>query len=152
MRLDLLFRRGRVVLLFLLLCSASTSARAQAPAADSAATYRHETAPSVRAGRATGTIKIDGVLDEAAWATAEPATSFTQRNPEEGKPASERTEVRVLVSGDALYIGARLYDHEAGKIKSRLARRDDTVESAQFQSNNRSSLPGSVERPPNDTG
>ena len=132
-RVDFLFRRGRVVLLLLLSCGVSTSARAQAPAADSAATYHHETGPAIRAGRATGAIRIDGVLDEPAWATAEPATNFTQRDPEEGKPASERTEVRVLVGGDALYIGARLYDREASKVKSRLARRDDTVESDQFQ-------------------
>ena len=127
--------RGRAAWL-LLFCSVTAGpAWAQGAPADSAAAsaYEHETAPSVRAGRATGAIRIDGLLDEPAWSSAEPATSFTQRDPEEGKPASERTEVRVLVGADAVYVGARLYDHEAAKIKSRLARRDDSVESDQFQ-------------------
>jgi hypothetical protein len=78
-------------------------------------------------------VHIDGVLDEAAWAAAEPATVFTQRDPEEGKPVSERTEVRVLVGDNALYIGARLFDREPRKIKARLARRDNETESDAFE-------------------
>jgi len=86
--------------------------------------YRHDAAPEVRAAPVRGTIRVDGVLDESAWGRATPVTAFTQRDPEEGAPASERTEVRVLIGGDALYIGARLYDAEAARIVGRLARRD----------------------------
>src|SRR4029077_14404250 len=95
--------------------------------------YVHEAAPEVRAGRASGDIKIDGRLDELDWAAATPVTAFTQLDPREGEPASERTEVRVLVGADALYVGARLFDSAPRSIKSVLARRDDPVTSDYFQ-------------------
>ena len=47
----------------------------------------------VHALRSSGEISLDGVLSEAAWASAEPVTSFTQREPHEGAPATEQTEV-----------------------------------------------------------
>jgi len=84
-----------------------------------------EERPVLRAAPLVGSIRVDGRLDEAAWQAATPVDRFTQRQPDEGKPATERTEVRVLIGEDALYIGARLYDHEASKIRSRLVRRDD---------------------------
>jgi hypothetical protein len=118
---------------FLTLSFLCVAALAHAQPPDSTDRESHGAAPSLRAGRVTGSIRVDGVLDEASWAAAEPATSFTQRDPEEGKPASEGTEVRVLVGPDALYVGARLLDREPSKIKSRLARRDDDVESDAFQ-------------------
>jgi hypothetical protein len=95
---------------------------------DSAATYRHEAAPELRAAPATGTIQVDGILDEPDWADAIPATAFTQLDPLEGEPASERTEVRVLIGTEALYIGARLYDREPGRIVGRLTRRDASLD------------------------
>ena len=77
------------------------------------------------ASRATpGTPEIDGRLDEAAWALAVPITDFTQRDPDEGEPATERTEVRVLYDDGALYIGIRAYDTEPEKIVGQLTRRD----------------------------
>jgi hypothetical protein len=89
--------------------------------------------PTIQAARLTGTIHVDGRLDEAAWNAATPATEFTQLDPDEGKPASERTEVRVLIGEDALYVGARLYDSEPKKIRAKLARRDDATDSDLFE-------------------
>jgi hypothetical protein len=109
----------------------SAPAFAQSP--DSSAAARHQHAPQIRAARLVGTIRVDGRLEESAWASATPATEFTQLDPDEGQPASERTEVRVLVDDDALYIGARLFDREPGRIKSRLARRDDPSQSDLFE-------------------
>jgi hypothetical protein len=88
--------------------------------------------PEARAARIAGTVRIDGRLDDDAWAAAEPVTAFTQRDPAEGQPVSERTEVRVLIGDDALYVGARLFDREAGRITSTLARRDDDVQTDEF--------------------
>ena len=48
---------------------------------------------------------IDGRPDDAVWQVATPLTSFTQREPADGEPASERTEVRLLYDSDALYVG-----------------------------------------------
>jgi Domain of unknown function (DUF5916)/Carbohydrate family 9 binding domain-like len=69
-----------------------------------------------RAARAPAALRIDGRLDEAVWQTAHPLTDFVQRDPAEGAPSTERTEVRILTDGEALYIGAWLFDREPGAI------------------------------------
>ena len=55
---------------------------------------------------------LDGRLDDAVWAEATPFDGFTQREAREGDPVTERTEVRLLTDGEALYIGAWMYDRE----------------------------------------
>ena len=60
--------------------------------------------------------RIDGRLDEAVWQTAQPLTDFVQRDPAEGAPSTERTEIRILTDGEALYIGAWLFDRQPGAI------------------------------------
>ena len=66
-------------------------------AADSAAQTgpNHGAVPVVHAVRATGAIVVDGALTDEVWLRAVPVTSFTQRDPEEGKPVSEATELRI---------------------------------------------------------
>jgi hypothetical protein len=81
-------------------------------------------APSARAARAGSPIRIDGRLDDAAWADAPVLAGFSQREPLTGQPASERTEVRILFDDDALYIGAWLHDRNAGAIVPGENRRD----------------------------
>ncbi|HYN81945.1 MAG TPA: DUF5916 domain-containing protein [Gemmatimonadaceae bacterium] len=88
----------------------------------------HAQAPTATAATRSGTVNIDGRLDEAAWQAATPVTEFTQRDPNEGQPASERTEARILIDGDALYVGMRLFDKEPQKIQSQLVRRDESIE------------------------
>jgi Domain of unknown function (DUF5916) len=99
---------------------------------DSAPRHRHAAAPEIRAARVQGNIMVDGHLDESSWAAAEPANDFTQTEPAEGQPATEGTEVRVLIGEDALYVGARMYDREPQRIKAALARRDEEVEADEF--------------------
>jgi hypothetical protein len=99
---------------------------------DALPAIRHAPAPRLRAGQVQGSITIDGRIDESSWAGAEPASGFTQTDPSEGQPATEKTEVRVLIGEDALYVGARLYDREAARVKAALARRDDDVEADEF--------------------
>ncbi len=84
---------------------------------------------TIRAIRITSSLHIDGILDEETWAQAELATGFIQRDPDEGKPASERSEIRVLYDDEALYFGCRYFDSEPKKIVARLTRRDDEIES-----------------------
>lgn len=72
----------------------------------------------------TGPLRLDGRLDDAAWAAALPATGFTQAYPDPGAPASEPTEVRVLVGPDAVYVGARMFDSHPDSIAAQLSRRD----------------------------
>ena len=86
----------------------------------------------VRSTALHAAIEVDGILDEAAWADAPAFTRFTQKEPVEGAPASQRTEVRVVHDGEALYVGAWLADTAPDSIVARLARRDDSVESDLF--------------------
>ena len=73
---------------------------------------------------------IDGVPDDAAWAAATPLTNFTQREPSDGDPASEPTEVRILFDRDALYVAVWAWDSRADAIVSGDAIRDYEVSDA----------------------
>ena len=77
----------------------------------------------MRLTRPTSLIVIDGRLDEAAWASAPIATGFVQQRPTPEAPAAQRTEARVLVGSDALYVGMRLYDSAPDSIAAPLLRR-----------------------------
>jgi hypothetical protein len=88
--------------------------------------------PSVEAVRASAPIEVDGRLDEEAWRSAEAFTDFVQRDPEEGAPATERTELRLLYDDHALYVGARLFDREPDRIVRRLSRRDQNAGADRF--------------------
>lgn len=89
-------------------------------------------APPVEAARTSDPIRVDGRLDDEAWALAEPFSAFLQRDPEEGEPATERTELRLVYDADALYVGARLFDREPARIERRLSRRDAWAEADRF--------------------
>ena len=64
--------------------------------------------PSVRAVQITQEPVLDGVLDEPVWQEASPVGQFHQRNPQEGSPATEQTEVRILYSDTAIFFWCHL--------------------------------------------
>ncbi|MGE0464269.1 MAG: hypothetical protein AB7Q16_23110, partial [Vicinamibacterales bacterium] len=80
------------------------------PAVSAAQSSRER--PSIRAVATSDAPRIDGVLDEAAWQTADVADTFVQQEPREGQPATDRTEVRVLYDKGHLYIGVRAFASE----------------------------------------
>ncbi len=90
-------------------------------------------APTVTAVRADRAPQLDGRLDDAAWAQATSVRDLLQSVPDEGRPASESTEVRIVYDADAVYVGARLFDAEPGRIVRRLARRDASTHSDEFR-------------------
>jgi hypothetical protein len=69
-------------------------------------------------------VRVDGRLDEAAWAGAAVLTGFTQSAPAEGTPARERTEVLVFYTPRELFIGVRAHASDPSSIRSTLAERD----------------------------
>lgn len=61
-------------------------------------------------------VKVDGLLDDAAWQKADVASHFIQREPNPGQPATEPTEIRVAYTGTNLYIGIRAFAADADEI------------------------------------
>lgn len=62
---------------------------------------------------------IDGVLDDAVWATAPSMDDMHQFEPVDHGEPSERTEVWILYDSDSLYVGARMWDREPDQIRAR---------------------------------
>ena len=71
-------------------------------------------------------IKLDGVLDEAAWREALPATDFIQNRPKPGPHEKHPTEVRVLYDDAAIYVGAMMHDVSPDSIPRELTARDNS--------------------------
>jgi hypothetical protein len=88
--------------------------------------------PPVRIVRTEQPINVDGQLDEAIWQNGHAVSSFTQRDPDQGLPPRQRTEVRLAYDDDALYVGARLYDTAPDSVVARLSRRDNDPGSDNF--------------------
>ncbi|HUQ96979.1 MAG TPA: hypothetical protein VM010_04885, partial [Chitinophagaceae bacterium] len=78
---------------------------------------------SLAAVKAVASPKIDGNLDETAWATAPGVTDFIQNYPAYGQPATQRSTVKILYDNEAVYIGAYLFD-DPNLIRNQLTSRD----------------------------
>jgi hypothetical protein len=96
----------------------------QTPVPPAVVASSEATRPTMPALRITSAPVIDGRLTDEVWSHAQTADHFRQRDPLEGQPATERTEIRVLYDDDALYVGARMYDSDASAIVRRLGSRD----------------------------
>ncbi len=67
---------------------------------------------------------INGILDEEAWQSGEWVDDFTQNEPYNGRPASQRTEFKVLFDEDNLFVAVKAFDTSPDSIVNRLTRRD----------------------------
>ncbi len=80
--------------------------------------------PRVAVPKLSAAPTLDGHLSEGVWAEAALIDSFTQTEPDEGSPASERTEVRIGYDEKKLYFGVRCYQSEPEKIVAITMERD----------------------------
>lgn len=104
--------------------AAQTSATTAASVRTGSATHSVPV-PSAQAVRRSSEISLDARLDDAAWNDATPVSEFTQFDPEEGKPSTQRTEMRFLFDDGSLYVGARMYDSlGAAGVRATKVRRD----------------------------
>ena len=72
---------------------------------------------------------VDGdVLDDPVWKAVPALDGFWQLTPFEGQPASERTEVRVAFTRDALLVGVVCHDREPDRIIVSESRRDSPLD------------------------
>ncbi len=85
--------------------------------------------PTAGATRTSAVIKVNGQLDEAAWADAVPIGRLMQRVPEENAAATEDTEIRVLYTTTTLYFGILCRDRTPNAIVSTRLTRDADIES-----------------------
>ena len=113
-----------IALAIILLAVRSVGAQSLAGPAAGAAV-----APSFAAVASDDAPGLDGVVvGDPVWDAAAPATGFRQTQPDEGAPASERTEVRVVFTESTLYIGVICYDRDAGSITIADSRRDASLD------------------------
>src|SRR6266571_1147487 len=68
--------------------------------------------------------RLDGTLDDQLWQSAKVITDFRQREPNEGEPATEKTEVRILYTRRAVYFGIHCFDSNPSRIIASELRRD----------------------------
>ena len=83
--------------------------------------------PALRVAPLTGTLALDGALDEPAWTTADRATDFRQVDPSEGAPATGGTTVRVLADRRSLVIGISCDEPDPAGPVSFSVRRDASL-------------------------
>ena len=77
--------------------------------------------------RLDANVDIDGRFDEAVWSQAALLLNFSQYDPVEGVPASQRTEAMVFLTADALIIGVRAFDDNPSGIRASITERDEVV-------------------------
>ena len=95
------------------------SAQAPAPVEDPAA---------VTAVYADAPPTIDGRLDEPLWSDIPALAGFLQREPMDGAPPTERTEVRIAFDQGHLYFGLHLFDSEPGRIRRSILHREGRID------------------------
>ncbi len=65
---------------------------------------------TIRAVEVDAPIRLDGQLDERVYHTVPAITGFIQQAPDEGAPATERTEAWILFDADNIYVAGRIWD------------------------------------------
>lgn len=101
-----------------------------APAVAQTGAERSENGPVARGVRTDTPPTIDGRLDDTPWPLAPAISDFVQHEPFEGRPATERTEVRILYDESALYVGAWMFDRDPEGILTGENRRDANLRDA----------------------
>ena len=65
---------------------------------------------TIRAIELTEGIRLDGQLDERVYRAVPAITGFIQQAPDEGAPATEKTEAWIMFDGANLYVAGRVWD------------------------------------------
>jgi len=88
-------------------------------------TATRQARPAMTAARLSAAPTLDGdVGGDPVWRNVPAETAFVQQSPDEGQPASERTEVRIGFTRDALYLGVVCFDRLPAEIVLAEGRRD----------------------------
>jgi hypothetical protein len=109
----------------LLLTAVPAAGQISPPPADTPARAKPEM--TIRAVRLSEPLRLDGVLDETLYSTAAPTTGFFQTEPDEGRPATERTEVWVSFDRDNVYVSFRCFESDVSRLVANEMRRDSNA-------------------------
>ena len=101
--------------------AAAAVALARAPAGDAGVLTGRVT---VRPRRTTTPPTVDGLLDDAVWSNAARITEFVQREPVDGAPASEDTDVFVAYDDTSLYLAFHAKYDDPGSMRANRVDRD----------------------------
>ena len=113
------------ILLFLCVLNQFTFGQKSEPAGTADAETAERIVEAVRVDRAP---RLDGTFDDPIWQQASAITDFRQREPYEGRPATERTEVRVLYTRSEVYFGVACHDSTVNGPVATQLRRDVSQE------------------------
>ena len=92
------------------------------------AVAQDELQPTLQAIRLEQAPQIDGlVTSDEAWSGVNPASGFRQVQPDDGQPATQRTEVYVGYTDDALYVAVMAHDDDPTGIIVSDSRRDSSL-------------------------
>ena len=80
---------------------------------------------TVRAVRIAAPLDIDGRLDEAVYARVPAMSDFIQTDPDEGAPATEKTEIWLLFDDDNVYVVGRCWETRPERLMANEMRRDN---------------------------
>jgi hypothetical protein len=119
-------RSARFLTVGFLFCLCARAAPAQVNGQGSAATGGRRTVTALRLADGES-VRLDGRLDEPFWSRTLPAADFIQIDPDNGRPATEKTEVRVAFDRDALYIGVTCLDSDPDGWTGWQMRRDERL-------------------------
>lgn len=78
----------------------------------------------VQAYRTSQTIEIDGELNELDWSKAMTISQLVQVEPNEGEPATQPTEARILYDDENIYFGFTCFDSDLSRLIANEMRRD----------------------------
>jgi Domain of unknown function (DUF5916)/Carbohydrate family 9 binding domain-like len=115
----------KLILVFVTICALRDSTLAQTVERPSQTTPEVQIAQAVRVEEPP---KLDGTLDDPIWQQAVPIKDFRQKEPYEGQPATESTEVRILYTHKEIYFGIACHDSAPHVIVATQLRRDVTQE------------------------
>jgi hypothetical protein len=116
------------------LAAASVALPSLTPAQDAHLASTDPAPPILQTGRRTVVaerlrdgerITLDGRLGEEFWLRAVPATDLVVQEPTPGGTPTERTEVRIALDRDNLYMGVTNYDSEPDRLMGNAKERDD---------------------------
>ncbi|MEW6323060.1 MAG: DUF5916 domain-containing protein [Acidobacteriota bacterium] len=120
------YRLMASALLALVMLTVALPAAGQDESANDAVALAAQSRPAVQAVliEADERIELDGILDEPIWRRAAPATDFRQRDPNNGAPATERTEVRIVFDRNRIVLGVMCFDSEPHRLLGNQMQRD----------------------------